>query len=125
MIGLPGNDVEDECLYTLCNVVEAGLVKLPEYWDAVCNWSMDYGQSKTLRRPDGFFDDSSDKTLMEELLTLMRPDALYPGLGDAEARERLRDRARKRSHTIADNVFPLGTHLVVQRFGVAVGVAKN
>lgn len=46
MIGLLGNAVEDECLYTLRNVVEAGLVKLPEYWDRVCCWSMDYGQQR-------------------------------------------------------------------------------
>ncbi|MGH1344111.1 MAG: hypothetical protein ACRBN8_21305 [Nannocystales bacterium] len=189
--------IEDECLYTLCNVVDAGLVKLPEYWDGVCSWSMNYGQSKTIRRPTGFFDESSDKTLEEEVLTLVRPEALYPGLSDADAREQLRDRARERSHLIADKlrnnggsfvgmarvrrqptesspstraprrgirptvagknkwariealqrneaflkaheqarllfesgkrnvVFPLGTYLMVQRFGVAIDVAKN
>ncbi len=192
-----GDAIEDECLYTLCNVVEAGLVKLPEYWDGVCSWSLDYGQPKTFRRPEGFFDGTSDKTLEQEVLTLVRPEALYPELGDAQARERLRDKARERSHakanalrksggsfmgmrrvrrqptgsspttrlprrgirpTVAgknkwariealqrnaafleahelarllfesgkrDAVFPFGTYLMVQRFGVAVDVAKS
>ncbi|MGH1347898.1 MAG: hypothetical protein ACRBN8_40460 [Nannocystales bacterium] len=97
-----GDAIEDECLYTLCNVVEAGLVKLPEYWDGVCSWSMDHGQSKTIPRPEGFFDGFSDNTLDEEVLTLVRPEALYPALTDTEAREKLRDKARERSHAMAD-----------------------
>jgi hypothetical protein len=192
-----GKAIEEECLYTLCNVVKAGLVKLPEYWDGVCSWDMDYGQSKTIRRPEGFFDASSDKTPDEEVLTLVRPEALYPHLGDDEARQRLRDKARERSYSFAeklrkkggsfmgmkrvrrqppnsspstraprrgirptvagknkwariealqrneafleaheharllfeggkhDAVFPLGTYLMVQRFGVAVDDAKS
>ncbi|MBV1859993.1 MAG: hypothetical protein KUG77_16390, partial [Nannocystaceae bacterium] len=99
-----GNAVEDECLYVLCNVVEAGLVKLPEYWDGVCSWKMEYGQSKTIRRPTGFFRDLSEKTLEEEVLTLVRPEALYRGLDDAEARAQLRRKARDRSHAIAEKL---------------------
>ena len=97
-----GDAIEDECLYVHCNVVEAGLVKLPEYWDGVCSWKMEYGQPRTIRRPTGFFRDPSDRTLEEEVLTLVRPEALYPELEDAEARALLRDKARERSHAIAE-----------------------
>ncbi|MGH1347953.1 MAG: hypothetical protein ACRBN8_40740, partial [Nannocystales bacterium] len=110
-----GDAIEDECLYTLCNVVEAGLVKLPEYWDGVCSWSMDYGQSRTIPRPKRFFDSSSEKTREEEVLTLVRPEALYPGLSDAEAREQLRGKARERSHAIADKIRNSGGSFVGMR----------
>ncbi len=95
---LDGDAIERECLYTLCNVVEAGLVKLPEYWDGVCSWRLDYGESKRIRRPLGFFRESNASMLEEEVLTLVRPKGLYPELADAEARAKLRRRARERSH---------------------------
>ena len=93
-----GTRAQKECLYTLCNVVKHGLVSLPEYWDGVCSWRMEYGESKTIRRPEGFFRKSM---LEEETLTLTRPEALYRGLSYTEARTQLRDRARERSHTLA------------------------
>ena len=96
-----GDAIEDECLYVNCNVVEAGLVKLPEYWDGVSSWHMEYGEPKTIRRPKGFFSETSEKTREEEALTLVRPEALYRGLSDTDARAQLRDKARDRSHAIA------------------------
>jgi hypothetical protein len=95
------NAIERKCLYTLCNPVEHGLVKLPEYWDGVSSWHMEYGESKTIRRPKGFFSETSGKTREEETLTLVRPEDLYPGLSDTEARAQLRDKAREKSHAIA------------------------
>lgn len=96
-----GDAIEAECLYTLCNVVKAGLVKLPEYWGGVCSWSLEYGESKRIRRPEGFFRRSKSTVRDEEVLTLVRPAALYPELSDAEARDRLRQRARERSYAFA------------------------
>jgi hypothetical protein len=100
--------IERECLYTLCNVVKHGLVRLPEYWDGVCSWSMNYGDSKRIQRPKGFFDGSSGKTRKEEVLTLVRPAGLYPDLDDAEARALLLDKARERSHAIGEELRERG-----------------
>ena len=96
--------IEKECLYTLCNVVEAGLVKLPEYWDGVCSWRMNYGDTKRIARPKGFFREESETMHDEEVLTLVRPDALYPDLSDVDAREHLRDKARALSRTFGDEL---------------------
>ncbi len=100
--------IERECLYTLCNVVKHGLVKLPEYWDGVCSWAMEYGESKTIARPKGFFSETSGKTLPEETLTLVRPEALYPTLSDTDARAQLRDKAREKSHAIGEKLKKAG-----------------
>ena len=100
-----GDAIEDECLYTLCNVVKDGLVKLPEYWDGVCSWSMEYGESRVIRRPDGFFRPSMRE---QEVLTLVRPDALYPELDDAAARAQLRARAKERSYALVENRLASG-----------------
>lgn len=102
---LDGDAIEDECLYTLCNVVKHGLVTLPEYWDGVSSWSMEYGESKTTCRPRGFF---TENTRSEETLTLVRPEALYVGLSDPEARTQLRARARERSHALAQEIRSKG-----------------
>lgn len=47
-----GHAIEDECRYTLCNVLEAGLVNLPEYRDGVFSWGLDArgGQGEHRRR---------------------------------------------------------------------------
>lgn len=102
---IDGAVIEEECLYTLCNVVDAGLVKLPEYWDGVCSWGMEYGKPLTIRRPDGFFRDGMPE---EETLVLTRPSALYPGLSDDEARARVREKARERAHAIAKEARDAG-----------------
>lgn len=102
---LDGKAIEAECIYTLCNVVKHGLVPQPEYWDGVCSWGMEYGESETIRRPEGFFaEDMRD----EEILTLVRPEALYPELGDVEARAQLRKRASARGHVLADEIRSQG-----------------
>ncbi|MEM6291119.1 MAG: hypothetical protein AAGA54_07630 [Myxococcota bacterium] len=100
--------IEEECLYTLCNVVEAGLVKLPEYWDGVSSWRMDYGDSRRIARPKGFFRNESETMRDEEVLTLVRPETLYPNLSDLEARTRLREMARERSRTFGDELRKKG-----------------
>lgn len=99
-----GDAIEAECIYTLCNAVKHGLVTLPEYWDGVSSWRMEYGRSITIERPEGFFTDSNEKVLDEEVLVLTRPEALYPGLTDTEARAQLRDRARERSHKLVEDL---------------------
>lgn len=100
-----GNAIEEECLYTLCNVVAAGLVSLPEYWDGVCSWRMAYGDTKVIRRPEGFFRESM---LEEEVLELHRPVDLYPELDDDEARAKLREKAKERSRGIAKAIRKKG-----------------
>ena len=100
-----GNAIEEECLYTLCNVVAAGLVPLPEYWEGVCSWRMEYGDTKVIRRPEGFFRTSMRE---EEVLELHRPEDLYPELDDDEARAKLREKAKERSYGIAEQIRSKG-----------------
>ena len=102
---LDGNAIEKECLYTLCNAVEAGLVSSPEYWEGVCSWSMEYGDTKVVRRPEGFFRESMRE---EEVLELHRPEDLYPELDDDEARAKLRDKAKQYSKEFAKELRAKG-----------------
>ncbi len=100
-----GDAIEDKSVYVLCNVVEAGLVKLPEYWNGVSSWNMEYGETRVVKRPKVFFRDSMPE---EEALTLVRPAALYPELTDKEARVRLREKAQERSHALAEKLRERG-----------------
>lgn len=102
---LDGKAIEAECLYVHCNVVKAGLVSSPEYWEGVCSWGMEYGGTETIQRPEGFFRDNMRD---EETLTLVRPEALYPELNDTEARAKLRMKAKERSHGYAKRIRSKG-----------------
>lgn len=100
-----GAAILDKSVYVLCNVVEAGLVKLPQYWDGVSSWGMEYGQARLVKRPDVFFRDSMPE---EESLTLVRPAALHPELSDKEARAYVRTVAQERSHASAQKLHERG-----------------
>lgn len=74
---LDANAIEQECICAVCNVVEAGLVSSPEYWEGVCSWKMECRETQRVQRRNGFFRDSMRE---EETLPLVRPKALYPGV---------------------------------------------
>ena len=101
-----GDALEEECLYTLCNVVESGLVSLPERWDGANSWSMEYGEPETVSRPKSVF--FTEEMREEETLVLVRPEGLYPELSDAEARARLRAKAKERSRKLARELHAKG-----------------
>ena len=110
-----GDTIEQKCLYTLCNVVKDGLVSHPERWDGASSWRMEYGKPEYISRPKiGFF---TEKGMREvEVLVLVRPEALYPELSDAEVRTRLREKATARSHAYVEKLRKKG--------GAVMGMAR-
>lgn len=104
-----GDAIEDKCLYTLCNPVKHGLVKLPEYWNGISSWNFEYGQTKEYKRPPGFFAEDMRET---EYLTLCRPEELYPELDDAHARKQLKDRATERGHALVKKIRKNGGRIM-------------
>jgi hypothetical protein len=90
----PRRPTDDETLvdlvYTLTNPVKAGLVKWARQWPGFTTIGWRFGETRTFKRPDGFFDENGD--MPEEVsLTLVRPpiflelddNALYAKLMEA------------------------------------------
>jgi hypothetical protein len=91
---------DDEALgdlvYTLANPVEAGLVRWARLWPGFTTIGWRFGETRTFKRPEWFFDSKGD--MPEEVsLTLVRPpilaalddDALYEELMTAVRRREL------------------------------------
>ena len=85
-----------DLVYTLTNPVEAGLVKWARLWPGFTTIGWRFGETRTFKRPDGFFDEKGE--MPEEVsLTLVRPpifaelddDALYRKLMDGVRRREL------------------------------------
>jgi len=96
-----------DLVYTLTNPVKAGLVKWARGWPGFTTAQWRFGETRSFRRPDWFFDQKGD--MPEEVsLTLVRPrifvelddDALYDKLvaavRDAEIRAQSELRAKGR-----------------------------
>jgi len=89
---LTAEDILRKCIYVLLNPVKAGLVRYAWGWEGVTSWHMEYGKPIIIKRPGFFF----SKDMPEEVeLVIHRPEGLYPGLSDAEARRRLREEVQK------------------------------
>jgi hypothetical protein len=84
-------DVERRSVYIMNNAVKAGLVRYAWDWRGASSWHMEYGVPIKVKRPDFFF----SKKMPEEVeVVITRPEGLYPGLSDREARAKLREKAR-------------------------------
>ena len=108
-----GDTIEQKCLYTLCNAVKDGLVSHPARWEGASSWGMEYGKREYISRPKIAFFKTMRPT---EVLVLVRPEALYPELSDAEARARLREKATERSHAYMKKLRKKG--------GAVMGMAR-
>jgi putative transposase len=84
---LEPSDVKARCFYALLNVVKDGLVRYAKDWAGVTSWHMEYGVPVTIERPPFFFSKKMPDTVR---LVISRPQGLYPGLSDREARAKLR-----------------------------------
>jgi len=98
---LEASDVEEKCIYALTNPTEAGLVKAPRYWTGVSSWSMEYGVTRVVERPDVYFRDCMPATVE---LRLTRPSGLYPEFDNRAARRRLRQHAEWKAYEIAESI---------------------
>jgi putative transposase len=76
-----------DLVYTLTNPVKAGLVKRGRLWPGFTTIGWRFGETRTFKRPDWFFDESG--RMPEEVsLTLVRPP-IFSKLDDTELYERL------------------------------------
>ena len=83
-----------DLVYTLANPVEAGLVKWGRLWPGFHTLGWRFGETRTFKRPDWFFDDKG--TMPEEVsLTLVRP-RIYPELDDNALYDKLMAQVRER-----------------------------
>ena len=74
-------------MYALLNVVKAELVRYAKDWEGPTSWHMEYGVPVTVKKPDFFF---SKKMPDEVQIVITRPEGIYPGLSDREARAQFR-----------------------------------
>jgi hypothetical protein len=82
-----------DLVYTLTNPVDAGLLKWAHLWPGFTTIGWRFGETRTFKRPDGFFDESGD--MPEEVsLTLVRPP-IFPELDDDALYDKLMAEVRK------------------------------
>ncbi|HLT35421.1 MAG TPA: hypothetical protein VK034_04025 [Enhygromyxa sp.] len=87
-----------DLVYTLTNPVEAGLVKWARLWPGFTTLGWRFGETRTFRRPDWFFDESG--SMPEQVsLTLVRPP-IYPKLDDDALYAKLMAEVRAHELTI-------------------------
>ena len=82
-----------DMVYTLTNPVDAGLVKWAKLWPGFTTIGWRFGETRTFKRPVGFFDDEGD--MPEEVsLTLVRPQ-IHLELDDDAVYDKLMAEVRK------------------------------
>ncbi len=83
-----------DLVYSLTNPVEAGLVKWSRQWPGFTTVGWRFGETRTFKRPDWFFDE--DGQMPEEVsLTLVRPP-IFPDLDDDALYAKLMAAVRER-----------------------------
>ncbi|MFO7566261.1 MAG: hypothetical protein R6X02_26700, partial [Enhygromyxa sp.] len=83
-----------DLVYTLTNPVESGLVKWGRLWPGFTTMGWRFGETRTFKRPDWFFDEEGE-TPEEASLTLVRPP-IFPELDDDALYEKLMGEVRRR-----------------------------
>ena len=89
--------------YTDINPVAAGLVKWGDLWPGFTTYGWRFGEGRTFRRPDWFFDPENPDNPEEIELVRVRPDGLYPELSDKELTAKLMELCRKLEREIQAN----------------------
>jgi len=129
-----------DLVYTLTNPVKAGLVKWARLWPGFSTVGWSFGETRSFRRPDWFFD--AGGSMPEEItLTLVRPrvfaklddDALHDKLTIAvrEAELRLQSEVRAKGRRfmgvrkLAKQTWSRVAASFEDRFGVAPKVAAS
>jgi len=88
------DETMQDLVYTITNPVKDGLVKWSRLWPGFSTVGWRFGESRTFRRPDWFFDE--DGEMPERIsLTLARP-AIFVELSDDELYEMLEQAVRQR-----------------------------
>src|SRR5690606_31965511 len=83
-----------DLVYTITNPVKSGLVKWSRLWTGFTTAGWRFGETRTFRRPEWFFDEDGD--MPEEVsLTLVRPP-IFRELDDAALSEKLAAAVREK-----------------------------
>jgi hypothetical protein len=85
----------EDLVYTLTNPVAAGLVKWGHRWPGFTTYGWKFGETRTFKRPDWYYDPNNPDIPDEVSITLHRPD-IFPELSDDELYELLMRRVRER-----------------------------
>jgi putative transposase len=112
-----GRSTDDESLkdlvYTLTNPVKAGLVKWGRLWLGFTTIGWRFGETRTFRRPDRFFDASGE--MPEEVsLTLVRPP-IFPKLDDDAVYDKLMTEVRANEVAIQQDMRRKGRRFMGRR----------
>ncbi|NVB39596.1 hypothetical protein G6O69_17270 [Pseudenhygromyxa sp. WMMC2535] len=134
------DDTLADLVYTLTNPVKAGLVKWARQWPGFSTSGWRFGETRSFRRPDWFFDDAGSMP-PEVSLTLVRPrvfselddDQLYERLiaavraAEFEAQSKLRSKGRRFMglRKLAKQGWNRAALSAEERFGVAPKVAAS
>jgi hypothetical protein len=84
----------NDLVYTLTNPVKSGLVKWGRLWPGFTTAGWRFGETRTFKRPDWFFDKEGEMP-KEASLTLVRPP-IFEKLDDNELYEKLASAVRRR-----------------------------
>ena len=81
--------------YTDTNPVKAGLVKWGHLWPGFTTYGWRFGESRTFRLPDWFFDPDNPDNPETVTITRVRPRGIYPDLSDDELSDKLMNLCRE------------------------------
>jgi putative transposase len=84
----------EDLVYTEVNPVEAGLVKWASRWPGFTSHGWRFGETRTFKRPEWFFDPDNPDNPDEVAITRVRPN-IFPELSDDELFDLLMARVRK------------------------------
>lgn len=86
----------DDLVYVLTNPVKDGLVRNGGRWLGFTTYAWRFGETRTFKRPDWFFDPHNPDLPDEVSITLERPQDVRPDLDDDELYELLMREVRTR-----------------------------
>lgn len=89
------DEMLEDLAYTETNPVEAGLVKWASRWPGFTSHGWRFGETRTFKRPDWYFDPNNPENPAEVSITRVRPN-IFPELSDDELFDKLMARIRER-----------------------------
>ncbi|MFN3186649.1 MAG: hypothetical protein ACE37F_31905 [Nannocystaceae bacterium] len=84
----------DDLAYADCNPVTSGLVKWAHLWPGFSMYGWKFGESRTFRRPDWYYDPDNADNPESITLTRVRPN-IFPELDDEQLFDKLMARCRE------------------------------
>ena len=101
-----GNELEQgdlgDLVYTLTNPVKDGLTRNGGRWPGFTTYGWRFGETRTFKKPDWFFDPKNRELPDEVSITLKRPKDVLPELTDDELSDLLMQKVRSREAEYRD-----------------------